>query len=372
MKTRIMPYERAHEASVAAMNARLKEGGTHWGFYHRAVPSWLAHDREGQPVSRLFFVAVGEDQEVHGGFCFKEQLFLIKGEPMRLGTWQGPVSEGLVDRRFRKVGMQCLSAIRDRNPLLFAWGGSPQINAVLSALGWAHFGTPLVMKMIRPARVVRVAPFLRTNKRVAKLAPLAAASGAATLGVRALQFATAVRAGRPRPARGTIVASFGDWSDRIWEAAKGSYGVIAARDAESLTLLMGRPGWPDARILRVDGDSGPIGWAALRVNQMQGDARFGDLKLGSIIDALSLPGQEGVVTATAARALEQEGVDLIAGNLTHRVWRKAFAAAGFLLFANRRDYYLPAPTQALFEERGIHPVDDFHLMPIDGDGPMGF
>jgi len=371
LKSRIVPYEEVHEPSVQAMNARMKSAGTHWAFFDRAKPNWVPHEHDGQPVSRHYLVAVGEDSEIHGGVCFKDQIFFVRGEPMRLGTWQGPVSEGLVDRRHRKVGMQCLSAIKDRNPLLFAWGGSPQINALLAAMGWAHSGTPFFMKMVRPARVLRGAPFLGSNSRVAKVAPIAAATGAATIGVGALQFALAMRAGRGRAAAGTFVPAFGDWADRIWEAAKGSYGVIGVRNAEALTLLMGRPGWPDARILRVDGKDGPIGWAALRVNQMQGDARFGDLKVGSIIDALSLPGQEAAVTATAARALAREGVDLIAGNLTHKRWRNAFAASGFLTFPNRRDMYLPQPTDALFKERGIHPVDDFHLMPIDGDGPLG-
>jgi hypothetical protein len=369
--TRIVPYEAAHVPKVKAMNARLASGKSRWHFYDTHVPQWLPKDAtRDQPVWRLSYLAIDDEGEVRGGFCFKDQLFLVDGKETMIGSWQGPVSEGLIDKRYRQVGLQCLMHMRDCNPLMLCWGGSDRLNALLESLGWTSFGMPLLLRLIRPARVLRQAPFLRQGRK-RHLADIASVTGIGAAGFATVQAGIAFRAGRTRPVSYEYAERFGEWSDRIWEAAKDHYGCIAVRTADALDLLMGRPGWPDARIMRVhDGDK-TIGWAAIRVNQMRDDVRFGSLKVGSVIDALSMPGAEAKVAATATHALTQEAVDIIAGNYTHPRWVEAFKRSGYLVFPSRRTLLISRDLEDL-----VGPVPgDFaaglHLAPIDADGPLG-
>jgi hypothetical protein len=371
LKTRVVDYEEAHVPLVKAMNQRLAAGGSSWGFYDMATPAWLPLETPGQPVSRIFHLVRGDDGEIHGGYCFKEQDFLLDGQVVRLATWQGPVSEGLVDKRFRRVGMQCLMDMRDRNPLLYCWGGSVQLNALLDGLGWTRFATPLAMKVLKPGRVLRMAPFLRERKRLGTLAAIAGASGLGDVAVGLAQWASGLRAGGARAAQWRRVEAFGAWSDAIWDAAKAGYRALAVRTADPQNRLMGRPGWPDAEILEIGPPDAPIGWAAIRLNPLNGDKRFGDLRLGSVLDALARPGEEANVIATAASALASGNADLIVANLTHSRWQRAFAAAGFLASQNKRDFLLSPELGALLDSHGIRCPEDFHMLPIDGDGPFG-
>ena len=81
--------------------------------------------------------------------------------------------------------------------------------------------------------------------------------------------------------------------------------------------------WPGAIILKISDPVGALGWAAIRVTDFTDDSRFGDLRLGSIIDALAAPGEEKRVIRAATTALQRAGVDLIATNFTHPAWRRA-------------------------------------------------
>lgn len=371
LKIRIHPYDEAHVPLVQAMNARIQAGGSRWAFYESARPRWIPADPADPGPSRSYFVAIGDDGEVHGGYCFKEQDFRIGTALHRFGTWQGPVSEGLVDRRFRKVGLQCLMDMADRNPLLYCWGGSDQLNALLEGLGWARYPTPFLVRMINPRRVLRQAPFIRGGRARARLANIAAASGLGPVAIGAAQAMRALVAGASGPAEAIPSAGFGDWSDAVEAASLDCASLVACRDARSLDRLMGRPGWPDAHVMRIVSGGRLLGWAATRLNAMDGDRRFGSLKLGVILDALALPGEERRVIATAAEFLAEEGADLLVGNVTHDRWRAAHASAGYLEIPEQRDLFLSPPVGALLAQAGINVPGSLHLMPIDGDGPFG-
>lgn len=373
MKTRIITYTEDHVPRVKAMNLRLAEGGSNWGFYDMVRPAWLPLETPNQSVHRIFHLVEGEDGEIHGGYCFKEQDFLVHGTRHRLATWQGPVSEGLIDKRFARIGLLCLMDMRDRNPLLFGWGGSDQLNALLESFGGQRFGTPLMLKILKPSRVLAEAPFVRTSKRAELIARIASTTGLATPAVAAVQWASALRAGSAKAAEGRFVERFGPWSDWIWEAAQAQTGWTAVRDADSLDRLMGRPGWPDTRILQVLVGGHVKGWATLRLNPMQDDARFGSLTVGCIVDALALPGHEATTIATATNQLAKEGADLVAGNWTHSIWIAAHAKAGYLTIPNRRPMWVSQDLADLLGE----PLSEtlmphLHMTPIDGDGPLGF
>ena len=95
---------------------------------------------------------------------------------------------------------------------------------------------------------------------------------------------------------------------------------------------------------------------------------FGDMRVGTVVDCLALPGEEPWVVAVTERHLATRGVDLIVTNQLHTAWCRAFSANGF--FSGPSNYLFAAP-KALAErmtpfEQNVGRV---HMTRGDGDGP---
>lgn len=371
ISTSIVPYEAEHVAAVARMNSRMHSGGSKWAFYGSNVPLWLPLEHPEQSVFRKYYVCVEPGGEVRGGFSIKQQVFLVRGEPVTINTWQGPISEVVVNPAFKQVGRQCMAHIVGVNPYSYNWGGSPRLHGRLASLNWVQVNTTMMMRLVDCEAVLRSAPFLQNSTRLAPIATFAAKSGLGTLGIRGVQAGRAALGVAFSPVEVAPVDDFGDWSDAIWELARASYGVTAIRDADTLRRLMGKEGWPGLQILRMSRRGACIGWATIRVNRMRDDARFGNLVVGSIVDALAIPGEETSVIRAATRALEQTDAQLVACNVMHARWRKAFSRSGFLALPKSRKLFMTQAMQAMLHEKGINIDSDMHFMSIDGDGPFG-
>lgn len=373
MKSTIEPYRPEHVPAVRALNARLASGGSAWSFYDSPDPQWLGGNFADSGVSRSYHLAIDEAGHVHGGFVKKRQMFRLGGEEIELLTWQGPVSEGLIDKRHARIGMQCLLALRDTNPLLFGWGGSDRLNQLLDAFGWIRWGTPLFLRIVSPARVLRKAPFVRKSKSWGRVADVLAGTGLGGAAIQAGQGLVALHEGGGRRGlQAHRVETFGAWADEIWECSHQAYSWVARRDRAALDHLMGQPGWPDARIFKLMNGNALLGWFAVRISDLENDKRFGNLRVGSIIDALTVPGFETEAVSLAVQYLADEGADLIGGHLSHSVWKSAMRRAGFFEFAGQRPLYLAPDLVRRLAASGVTSSAQVHLMPIDGDGPMGF
>ena len=367
MPIRVIPYAPEHVPAVAAFNRRLAAAGSDWGFYESAEVDWL------QPgltptVERRFYVAADGDQ-VHGAYCLKPQQFLLGGEPVRLANWQGPVSEGIINPRFALLAMAMFKDMAAREPLLFAWGATPRMLDLLRRMKWREYQTPFVLRVERPYRFLRLNAFLRSDAKGRAALDAAALSGMGWLGNAVLKAAQRVRHRQAfKRARFTVESRFGAWCDAIWQAAAPSYALVAMRDSVSMNALVPAKGWPEADILRVHRDGRDVGFAVVRHTRMKGDARFGDLYVGSLVDSLALPGEASAVVEAAARYLREQGVDLTVGNFSAADWIGAVQANGFVAVPNRRSIFVNDPLGAKLSEREV----DFariHLTLLDGDGP---
>ena len=102
--------------------------------------------------------------------------------------------------------------------------------------------------------------------------------------------------------------------------------------------------------------------------QRSGDKYFGDLKLGSIVDLLAIPGHEVGLIRIAVDRLRQEGVDLIVTNQSFGSLGDALRKSGFL---NGPSNFLFATSPKLTES--LAPLETrlrgFYLSRGDGDGP---
>jgi len=100
-----------------------------------------------------------------------------------------------------------------------------------------------------------------------------------------------------------------------------------------------------------------------------GEHRFGDLRVGSIVDCLADPADAGEVVSAATRFLTQRGVDIVVSNQAHPGWARGFAQNGYAVLADKR---LFAASPAL--QQALTPFDQvsqgLHLTNMDGHGPM--
>jgi hypothetical protein len=368
MSIRVVPYTAEWCDAVRAFNDRMHATGTHWGWYGSHVDDWLP-EREGRKTWREHWLAVEDGDTVRGAYALKPHEWWIRGERRSVSDWQGPVTEGLIDRRYSALGLRLTREMLKQYPLLYSWGhgGLEQpMLLMLDKLGWRLHRTPFCVRVVRPFRFLRRNRFLRSTPARRAALDLAAFSGAGSLGIPLLHAARS-RA-LPR-AEAEPFASFGDWADELWERCKTEYAAIALRDARTMNALVAPHRWPSALCLRMRSSARTLGWAVVMDTSMQDDERFGSLRVGSVVDALASPADAGAVVAAAYRFLAGRGVDLVVSNQAHPAWVGAFAASGFWLVPDRR-VFAASPELA----RALEPWDEvaagLHLTNMDGHGPM--
>ncbi len=413
MPLEIVPYQPQHEAAVAEFNARARAHDAPFTLSKTPQSEWLPNI-PGRAVRREFFLAL-DGCAVRGGFTLRRQEFLLRGKIAEIANYQGPLSEGIWDRRFMMVGVQMLRAALRDQPLLYALGmGGPAqpLPRLLSMSGWSMTLVPFHFKVLRAAAFLRNIQPLRTTPWRARLLDFASAMGAgeairawqwhrsATPCARQLNFSAptgAAKINRTRPwfrsadsqrlkdCTCTAVSEFGAWAEEVWKNAR--LASIAAPEPDPLSLTAWEPchfgavrdrtaqnvlfgdGNPANIILRCLDAGADIGWAVVRSTQMRGDQYFGNMRLGSIVDCLAVPDQEYAVIALATEHLRGLASDLIVSNQMHSEWRQGLRFNGFL---DARSNFLFATSPALTAALGgeDYPPASIHINRADGDGPI--
>ncbi len=373
MAIKIVPYTQDEVPGVVAFNARMLEGKTGWGWYENPEDDWLPTKSEGR-IWREHYLAIEDEQQVRGAYALKPQQWFIRGESMIVADWQGPVSEGLLSRRYAALGLRMIRDMLKRYPLLYSWGHGGKETAMLQllvSLKWLIHDTPFCLKVLHPFRFLRRNRYLRAQLRNRLALDLLAFSGLGWIGFKVLHWLLSLRGGRQGNIELEEVSEFGDWADDLWDRCRSAYQALGLRDAETMNAVVAKGRWPHGIRLRVRRDGQDIGWAVVLDNQLENDARFGSLRVGCVADCLAMPEDADAVIAAATRFLSNAGVDMIGSNQAHPAWIEAFARAGFLILESRRTFAVsPAFQDALspFEDtRG-----GLHLTNMDGHGPHGF
>lgn len=372
MAIRIVPHGAERTAGVEAFNARMLAAGSKWGFYTNPVPDWIPKQQPGQTVWREFHLAVDDDETVRGGYGLKPQDWLIRGETHVVTDWQGPVSEGAISPTYGALGLRLVRDMLKKRPLLYSWGhgGDDQpIVQMIEKMGWLLHGTPFCLRVLRPRRFLRLNALLRGTARRRLALDALAFSGAGSIGLRVLHTAIRLRSPRRFRAKAEEFATFGPWADTLWDACKDKYTAIAFRDAASMNTLLPSGAWPPVIRLRVQRDGVTLGWAIVMDTQMKDDARFGTLRVGSIVDCLADPEAAGEVVAAASRFLRKRGVDILVSNQAHPAWAEGFAQNGYVVLPNRR-LFAASPALKAAMEPFAETARGLHLTNMDGHGPM--
>src|SRR3990172_11940562 len=157
MAIEVVPYTAGGGGGGAAFNARMRAGGSYWGYYSSPVDEWLP-EREGRRTWREHWLAVEDGTLVRGAFGLKPHEWWIRGSPQLVTDWQGPVSEGIISRRYNTLGLRLLREMLRLYPRLYSWGHGgleqPMLQ-MLERLGWRLHRTPFLVRVLRPFRFLR-------------------------------------------------------------------------------------------------------------------------------------------------------------------------------------------------------------------------
>jgi hypothetical protein len=367
----IQPYHPEHEPAVADFNQRLRQAGEDENtvFYRWAKPRWLPRTAESR-IYNEFFVAV-DGGIVRGGYALKSQEFFFPdGQIRSIGYYHHPLSEGIVNKAHAMVGALLLRDAMQRAPLLYClgMGGYDRpLPQMLVRLGWAHCLVPFFFRIVNPSSFLKNLQTLRSSPLRQFLMDLAACSGAGWAGSKLFQGYRTLRAPRSSATECCEVASFevsAESLQSLWEHARQTCSFTAVRDAEALRVIYPPEQTHLTRIVMKRNGS-TIGWAV--VGERRKDAKYGNMRVGSVVDCFALPGELFSVVRGATQALERQGFDLILSNQSHEAWREAFNAAG----------YLPGPSNFIFAASKkltelLTPFEEvrlkMHLTRADGDG----
>ncbi len=372
MAIEIVPQAPEWAPAVAAFNQRLKSGGSEWGWYTTHEPDWLA-PRPGQGVWREYYLAVENGETVRGAFALKPQPFWIGGKLEVVADWQGPVSEGIVDPRYAALGLRLFREMQKLRPRMFSWGHGGydrEMPRMLRSLGFLMHDTPFCLRVLKPARFLRMNGYLRDRASRRLALDLLAATGLGWAGLKALHAGLGLASRFGPRAQAEVVESFGGWADELWERARDHYRALALRDSASLNALLPREGWPHAIRLKLTRRGELLGWIAVMDREQGSDPRFGALRVGLLLDYFAPPAHAVAVIRAGAELLAERGVDMIFANQSHPDWVRALRSNGFLVLPRRRLFAASKPLAQVLEpfgevERGLF------LTNLDGHGPMG-
>lgn len=370
MSSRIVAYEPAHVPAVQRFNAKLKAGGCAYTFPESPIPAWLPRT-EGQSLYQEHFL-VFDGSEVHGGYILKHQDFVVGGRAMSIGNFQLPLSEGVVDGRFAAVAIQLLRDALRRQPLLYSLGLgslSEPVTRMLAAMHWTVRPVPFFFYVCNASRFLRGLSFVRKTALRRLALDAIAATGLGTLGVRLLQNPRKIRRAMQRPVVSARVDRFGPDADALWEGVRSEFSLSAIRNCEVLARLYDRPGGRDFIKIRVDENGALRGWAVLLATPMVNHKYFGNLRLGTIVDALCTSHYEAALVSAAVETLQQDQVDLIISNQSYAPLGQALTELGFRSGPSNF-FFAASPQLAALLNPTEQSLPRAHLTRGDGDGPI--
>jgi len=369
----IQPYREEHQPAVEQFNARLKEGGAdaEFVFFRYAEPRWLPK-AENNDLYQEYFVALDNGTAL-GGYAFKHQNFYFRDGRIRaVGYYHHPLSEGIVNKSYAAVGSLLLKDAMNRAPLLYClgMGGYDRpLPKMLARLGWSHCLVPFYFSVVNPYRFLREMQTLRNSPGRRLLMNLGAITGTGWAAMKTFQGIKRLGKLRVAPYKVQEVEEFSAWVNPLWEQSKANYVLTAVRDCKTLRSLY-PAGDKHFTRLRISRNGLDIGWAV--VGERRPDAKYGAMKVGSMVDCWASPENALPIVQAAVAALKQRGVDLIVSNQSHTLWCRALEHSGFLRAQSNFIFAASKKLAALLE-----PFEEsrsrIHFTRADGDGlPRNF
>ncbi len=355
-----------HEEQVTEFNSRLRAGGSSMQFPVRPLQE-RARSEEYAIGIRSFLALEGE--QVRGGYILSSHGARSKSGRLTLHLIQLPLSEGIVNPRYAVLGFLLVKDALSKGPLLYGlgMGGARQpLPRLLQTLGFGLHPVPFYFRIVHARAFLRNIQPLRTSSTRRRM--LDAASSMPLL-PQCVSLFHGMRSssGLRRHARIEEVSEFGPWADELWDAVAGRFSLIAVRDAATLNYRL-QPSDRRLHRIRVTLDSGICGWAVVSDSQFENHKQFGAMRVGAIVDALCLEGQEHTVIAAATDYLIQRQVDLIVSNQCTHSWASALQSNGFLEGTSNFILATAPNLGKIIDNAGG--MDQVQMNRCDGDGPI--
>jgi hypothetical protein len=368
----IEPYREQHESAVREFNQRLTSAGADHNlvFYGRSTAQWLPRTSDGNLYNE-YFVAVA-DGVVRGGYALKHQEFYFPDGTVRsVAYYHHPLSEGIVNKSYAVVGGLLLRDAMRRAPLIYClgMGGYDRpLPKMLIKLGWDHLAVPFYFRVVKPSRFLREMQALRSSSSRRLIMNLAAATGAGWAALQTYNALKATRSHKP-PCDVQRVDCFSRWADELWQEAKSTCTFAAVRDSRVLNRLY--PADDNHFVkLQITRNGKTLGWAVAA--ERRKDAKFGNMRVGSIVDCFAVPEGEIPVVRAATEALIADGVDLIVSNQNHVLWQQALSSCAFLS-AESNFIFAAGKELSTRLEPFLETMVRIHMTRADGDGlPRNF
>jgi hypothetical protein len=366
----IREYEHGMAPAVIAFNERLSRGGVTWHFPTSPTPGWLP-PLVGRRIYQQYFLALDDQLNARGGYCIKHQDYRIGDSVRSIGQIALPLSEGVVDRNYAQLGAQLLLDAVRKQPLLYAlgmgdWGEA--ITRLVKAAGWRVSRLPFYFSVVRPYAFLRNAQILRQSASRRFALDALAFSGLGWLGFKGMHLALARRMPSHRGLTVEEVGEFSDWADEVWTTCAPDYPYCAVRDAATLRILYPHDN-PRFIRLKIGAAGRIIGWAVVLATDLTEHKQFGEMRLGSIVDAFARPADADIITVAADRLLRSRKVDLIVCNQSSSAWCNALKKCGYV--SGPSNFFLATSRKLteILDERHIS-NESLFINRGDGDGPI--
>src|SRR5262249_10034953 len=147
------------------------------------------------------------------GYILRPQTFSFRGELQRVAHFRLPLSEGIVNKSYARLGPLLVRSALQKEPLLYAlgMGGFDRpLPRMLQAMGWSVTAVPFYFRVVHPARFLRAIRAIRQTRWRAFLMDIAAWTGAGWL-----LFNSRQKRKQPTPSeiRAKQADDFGAWAD---------------------------------------------------------------------------------------------------------------------------------------------------------------
>ena len=335
------------------------------------VPS-SRHSRSDDFIHERNFILTENKNIVRAGYTLKSQWFKVNDTVLQIGYYYRPVSAGLFNKRYNICGVLLVNDAQKRYPNIFSLGmggTSEALPKLLKGLNWNLQKVPFFFKVCHPISFLKNVRYLKGTKLKSFIVMLVANSGLGWICMKFFFLIISLFYIRLKKQPNIVVKEievFDQDLDTVWEGAKEYSSFIAVRNCEYLKIL-----YSDKRFIKLKffDNNEIVGWSVSLCTQLNDHKQFGYMRLGSIVDCLSLKGYERSIIKKTSEMLRKKKADLIVSNQSHIFWKNAFKMNSFI---NGPSNFIFATSKVLSDKllRNIKSKGSIHLTRGDGDGPI--
>ena len=318
------------------------------------------------------FILIENETIVRAGYTLKCQWFKINNELLQIGYYYNPITAGLFNKKYNICALLLLNDAQKKYENLFCLGMggySKALPKLLKGLNWNLKMVPFFFKVCNPNSFLKNIKYSKNSKLKYFVNTLIVNSGLGWFGIKIFFLVLSlfhIKLKNKPYLDAKEIDTFDESLDVIWENAEKYSSFIAVRNSKYLKML-----YSDKKFIKLKffHNNKIVGWSISLCTDLEKHKQFGQMKLGSIVDCLSLKGYETSIVQKTSKMLKDKKVDLIVSNQSHIFWRKAFKKNSFFRGPSN---FVFASSKKLTNKLMIDATwkDYTHLTRGDGDGPI--